>query len=169
MARTRLVIKQWNAELLVQRSTRILEDFAPIIAEEARTQIKTVKWNWPNSTLRFKSLFMGGRTVRTSFGTGVVIPRGYRDIVDTGKLLASQQVPLVANGRLTIAWTAPYAPQVLRGSYPDPYISPISPDVVPPPGKKPPRNWIEAAFEAQPPLPFFVQRWRQLATEAQGR
>ena len=165
MARTRLVIKQWNADLLVQRSTRILEDYAPIIAEEARTQIKTVKWNWPNSTLRFKSLFMGGKTVRTSFGTGVVIPRGDRDIVDTGKLLASQQAPLVANGRLTITWTAPYAMQVLRGSYPDPYISPISLDVVPAPGKKPPRNWIEAAFEAQPPLPFFVQRWRQLAAE----
>jgi hypothetical protein len=165
MARTRLVIKQWNAELLVQRTTRILEDFAPIIAEEARTQITTVKWNWPNSTLRFKSLFMPGRPVRTKYGTGVVIQQGDRDIVDTGRLLASQQVPRVAAGSLTIAWTAPYAAQVLRGSYPDPYLSPISPEVVPAPGKKPPRNWIEAAFEAQPPLPFFVQRWKQLAAE----
>lgn len=169
MARTRLVIKQWNADLLVQRSTRILEDYAPVIAEEARTQIKTVKWNWPNSTLRFRSLFMGGKNVRTKYGTGVVIPQGRRDIVDTGGLLASQQAPLVANGRLTIAWTAPYAMDVLRGSYPDPYFNPLTREVVPPPGKKPPRNWIEAALEAQPPLPFFVQRWRQLAAETQGR
>ena len=165
MARTKLVIKQWNADLLVQRSTRILEDYAPVIAEEARTQIKTVKWNWPNSTLRFRSLFMGGKNVRTKYGTGVVIPQGRRDIVDTGGLLASQQAPLVANGSLTIAWTAPYAMQVLRGSYPDPYFNPLTREVVPPPGKKPPRNWIEAALEAQPPLPFFVQRWRQLAAE----
>lgn len=165
MARTRLVIKQWNADLLVQRSTRILEDYAPVIAEEARTQIKTVKWNWPNSTLRFRSLFMGGKNVRTKYGTGVVIPQGRRDIVDTGGLLASQQAPLVANGSLTIAWTAPYATDVLRGSYPDPYFNPLTREVVPPPGKKPPRNWIEAALEAQPPLPFFVQRWRQLAAE----
>lgn len=169
MARTRLVIKQWNADLLVQRSTRILEDYAPVIAEEARTQITTVKWNWPNSTLRFRSLFMGGKNVRTKYGTGVVIPQGRRDIVDTGGLLASQQAPLVANGRLTIAWTAPYAMAVLRGSYPDPYFNPLTREVVPPPGKKPPRNWIEAALEAQPPLPFFVQRWRQLAAETQGR
>ena len=165
MARTRLVIKEWNAAALVQRSTRILEDYAPIIAEEARTQIKTVKWNWPNSTLRFRSLFMGGKTVRTTLGTGVVIPQGKRDIVDTGALLASQQVPRVAEGSLTIAWTASYALDVLRGSYPDPYFSPVSRKVVPAPGKKPPRNWIEAALEAQPPLPFFVQRWRQLAAE----
>jgi hypothetical protein len=165
MARTKLVIKEWNAAALVRRSTRILEDYAPIIAEEARTQIKTVKWNWPNPTLRFRSLFMGGKTVRTTLGTGVVIPQGKRDIVDTGALLASQQVPRVAEGSLTIAWTAPYAMEVLRGSYPDPYFSPVSRKVVPAPGKKPPRNWIEAALEAQPPLPFFVQRWRQLAAE----
>ena len=165
MAKTRLVIKQWNADLLVQRTTRILEDYAPVIAEEARTQIKTVKWRWPNPTLRFQSLFMGGKTVRTTYGTGVVIPKGKRDIVDTGRLLASQQAPLVANGRITIAWTAPYAMDVLRGSYPDPYISPLTGEVIPAPGKKPPRNWIEAALEAQPPLPFFVQRWRQLAAE----
>jgi hypothetical protein len=168
MARTRLVIKEWNAEALVQRSTRILEDYAPVIAAEARTQITSVKWNWPNSTLRFRSLFMGGNTVRTKYGSGVVIPLGKRDIVDTGALLASQQAPQVANGRLTIAWTAPYAMEVLRGSYPDPYFSPVSRKLVPAPGDKPPRNWIEGAFAAKPPLPFFVQRWRELAAE-QGR
>jgi hypothetical protein len=169
MARTKLVIKEWNAAALVQRSTRILEDYAPIIAEEARTQIKTVKWVWPNATLRFQSLFMRGETVQTSGGPRVLIPKGERDIVDTGRLLASQQPPQVAKGRLTIAWTVPYAMEVLRGSYPDAYSNPLSRRGTPASDKERPRNWIGAALEAQPPLPFFVQRWRQLAAEAGGR
>lgn len=167
MARTRLVIKSWNAEQFVQRATRILEDYAPIIAEEARTQIKTVKWDWPNPTLRFRSLYQGGKTVQTKFGTGVAIPAGRRDIVDTGFLLSSQQAPQVAGGRLSIVWTAPYAMDVLRGSYPDPYFSPITRQVVPAPGDKPERNWIRAALGAQPLLPFFVRRWGELAAGQQ--
>jgi hypothetical protein len=165
MARTRLMIKEWNAELLVQRSTRILEDYAPIIAEEARTQITSVKWMWPNATLRFQSLCMSGQTVQTSRGPRVLILKGDRDIVDTGRLLASQQAPRVADGSLTIAWTAPYAMDVLRGSYPDAYSNPLSRKGTPASNKKRPRNWIGAALDAQPPLPFFVQRWRQLAAE----
>jgi hypothetical protein len=160
MARTRLVIKEWNAEALVQRSTRILEDYAPVIAAEARTQITSAKWNWPNSTLRFRSLFMGGKAVQTSAGPRVLVPPGKRDIVDTGKLLRSQQAPRVVGGRLTIVWTAPYSMEVLRGSYPS-----VSGGASEQPR---PRNWIEGAFAAKPPLPFFVQRWRELAAE-QGR
>jgi len=158
-----LRIKSWNAEKILGRSTQILEDFAPIIAEEARKQIITVKWVWPNPTLRFRSLYQGGTTVRSNRGSGVVIPAGKRDIVDTGTLLSSQQAPQVSGGSLSIRWTAPYAGDVLRGSYPDPYFSPVTRNVVPAPGDKPPRNWIGAALDAQPPLPFFVRRWRELA------
>lgn len=163
MARVTLELKEWNAEKLLARSTQILEDFAPIIAEEARTQIKTVKWDWPNSTLRFRSLFQGGQTVKTKYGTGVLIPKGDRDIVDTGTLLSSQQAPQVSGNSLSIVWTAPYSGQVLRGQYPDPYFSPTTRKEVPAPGQKPPRNWIEGAFQAQPPLRFFVARWKELA------
>lgn len=162
MAQVRVQIKSWNAEKLLGRSTQILEDFAPIIAEEARRQITAVKWVWPNSTLRYRSLYQGGETRRTKYGTGVLIPAGKRDIVDTGSLLSSQQAPQVSGKSLSIRWTAPYAAEVLRGSYPDPYFSPITRNVVPAPGDKPPRNWISAALVQQPPLPFFVRRWREL-------
>jgi hypothetical protein len=163
MATVTLTLTKWNAEKLLARSTQILEDFAPIIAAEAKTQITTVKWNWPNSTLRFRSLFQGGKTVKTKYGTGVLIPKGQRDIVDTGFLLSSQQAPQVSGNSLSIVWTAPYAGEVLRGQYPDPYFSPISRELVGPAGPKPPRNWIEGAFQAQPPRRFFVARWKELA------
>jgi hypothetical protein len=162
MARARFEIREWNADKLLARSTQILEEFAPIIAEEARRQITTVKWVWPNDTLRYRSLFQGGKTVRSNRGTGVLVAAGKRDIVDTGTLLSSQQAPQVSGGSLSIRWTAPYAGLVLRGSYPDPYFSPITRNLVPAPGDKPPRNWISAALVAQPPLPFFVRRWREL-------
>jgi hypothetical protein len=163
MARVQLRVTEWNAERLLGRSTQILEEFAPIIAEEARRQITTVKWDWPNSTLRYRSLFQGGTTVRTTRGTGVRVAKGKRDIVDTGTLLSSQQTPQVSDGTLVIRWTAPYAGEVLRGSYPDRYFSPITRELVGPAGNKPRRNWIEGALQAQPVLPFFVGRWRALA------
>lgn len=163
MARVELRVTEWNAERLLARTTQILEDFAPIIAEEARTQITTVKWNWPNSTLRYKSLFMGGTPVTGPKGTGVIIPKGDRDIVDTGRLLNSQQAPQVKANQLSITWTAPYSGQVLRGGYPDQYRSPTTGALIGPAGQKPPRNWIEGALQVQPFLPFFAARWKELA------
>lgn len=163
MAKVTLKVTEWNADKLLARTTQILEDFAPIIAEEARTQITTVKWDWPTSTLRFRSLFQGGQTVAGKYGTGVLIPKGKRDIVDTGTLLSSQRAPQVSANQLSITWAAPYSGEVLRGSYPDPYFSPITRKQVGPVGDRPPRNWIEGAFQAQPPLPFFVKRWKELS------
>ena len=163
MAQVRLELKEWNAEKLLARSTQILEDFAPIIAEEARNQIISPIWEWPNPTLRFRSLYQGGKTIKTKFGTGVLVGEGKRDIVDTGFLLSSQQAPRVASNSLSIEWTAPYSGEVLRGQYPSPYFSPVTRKLVPAPGPKPPRNWIEGALSAQPPREFFVQRWKQLS------
>lgn len=157
-------VTEWNADRLLARTTQILEEYAPVVAEAARQQITTVKWDWPNPTLRFRSLYQGGETRRTKFGTGVLIPAGKRDIVDTGTLLASQQAPLVAGNVLTIQWTAPYAAEVLRGSYPDPYFNPVTRRQVPAPGDKPARNWIAGALQAEPLLPFFMQRWRELGS-----
>lgn len=163
MARVSFEVTQWNAEKLLARSTQILEEFAPIIAAESRRQLTTQKWTWPSATLRFRSLYQGGDTVKTRYGTGVLIPKGKRDVVDTGFLLNSQTPPVVKNGSLSIEWTAPYSGQVLRGSYPDPYFSPVTRRQVPAPGPKPPRNWIEGALTAQPPRPFFFRRWRELS------
>jgi hypothetical protein len=166
MATVTLTLTKWNAEKLLARSTQILEDFAPIIAAEARTQITTVKWSWPTSTLRFRSLNQGGRQVSgtTKAGrpwSGVVIPPGSRDIVDRGGLLNSQQAPQVSKNVLTIAWTAPYARTVLGGGDYGSYVNPAGNPVEV--GQRPPRNWIEGAFQAQPPRRFFVARWKELA------
>lgn len=165
MARARFEIRQWNAEQLLARTTRILEDFAPVIAEEARTQIKTVKWKWPNSTLRFQSLYQQGKPVsgtqKNGAGwSGVVVPRT-RDIVDRGRLLNSQQAPQVQKNVLSIEWTAPYSGVVLRGGDYGEYTNPAGKRAVV--GVRPARNWIDASFEAQPFLPFFVARWNELA------
>jgi hypothetical protein len=46
MARVRLRVTEWNAERLLGRSTQILEEFAPIIAEETRRQIQLVQYDW---------------------------------------------------------------------------------------------------------------------------
>ena len=167
MARVTLELKEWNAEKLLARSTQILEDFAPIIAEEARTQITTVKWDWPNPTLRFQSLNQGGTPLsgtRKDSGarwSGVLIPAQPRDIVDRGRLLRSQQAPQVSGNTLSIAWTAPYARTVLGGGDYGEYTNPAGRRVVV--GDKPARNWIRAAYEAEPPLRFFVARWKELA------
>jgi hypothetical protein len=157
MAQVRIEIKSWNAEKLLGRSTQILEDFAPVIAEEARTQLSLVKWNWNRGTLRFKSIGMGGEPGKRG---GVYVDAGLRDIIDTGRLRNSQQAPVVKNGQLTIAWTAPYAGLILKGGVFEQYINPAGRQVTP--GNRPGRNWIGAALEAQPPLPFFVRRWREL-------
>ena len=157
MARARLEIREWNAEKLLARSTQILEEFAPIIAEEARRQISLVQWDWKRGTLRFRSI--GG--LGTPSGNGVYVQPGLRDISDTGNLRDSQQAPVVRKGQLTIAWTAPYAGVVLGGGDYGPYDNPngkrIDGDRV-----RPARNWIEQAFKAQDPQVFFVRRWREL-------
>ena len=156
MARARLEIREWNADKLLARSTQILEDFAPIIAEEARTQLSLVKWNWDRGTLRFRSIGGLGKPA----GKGVYVQPGLRDILDTGQLRDSQQPPVVEKGRLSIAWTAPYAGLILRGGTFDSYVNPAGRVVNP--GNRPGRNWIGAALDAEPPLPFFVRRWREL-------
>jgi len=162
MAQARLELVRWNADKLLARSTQILEQFAPVIAEEARQQIVSPIWEWPNPTLRFKSLYQGGERVKTKFGSAVLIPAGKRDIVDRGQLLNSQQAPQVANNSLSIEWTAPYSGVVLRGGNYGSYVNPAGkPTDV---GDRPPRNWIEAALRKQPPLPFFVAQWKQLAS-----
>jgi hypothetical protein len=157
MAQVRVQIKSWNAEKLLGRSTQILEDFAPIIAEEARRQISLVQWDWDRGTLRFKSIGGLGRPV----GNGVYVAPGKRDILDTGRLRDSQQAPVVEANRLSIAWTAPYSGLILSGGNFGSYVNPAGRTVSP--GNRPGRNWIGAAFDAEPVLPFFVKRWRELA------
>lgn len=137
----RIKITKWNAEKLLARSEKILKDFGPIIAEEAKRQITTEKWDWPGPTRR---------------RSGQFVPAGLRDIVDTGKLLNSQSAPRVtqegALSVLRIEWTAAYAADVAFQSF-----------VTATGAVAKPRNWITASLDAEPFRPFFFERWRALA------
>ena len=159
-----LRIKSWNAEKILGRSTQILEDFAPVIAEEARKQISVVQWDWDRGTLRFRSIGMGGKPGKRG---GVYVDAGFRDILDTGRLQNSQQPPQISGKSLSIRWAAPYSGVVLAGgdygSYTNPAGTKYPNDKYPSPNVRKGRNWIAKAFEAEPPLPFFVRRWRELA------
>ena len=158
MARVTLQLKSWNAAELLSRSERILEAFGPVIAEEAQKQLTLVQWDWPSNTLRFRSI--GG--LGTPKGKGVYVPAGLRDISDRGRLAASQQAPVVSGNTLSIAWTAPYAKLVQRGGMYSSYINPEGTQIGP--RKRPGRDWISRALVARPLEPFFVQKWRELAS-----
>jgi hypothetical protein len=165
MAQVRLELKEWNAEKLLARSTQILEDFAPIIAEEARNQLSLVQFAWDRGTLRFKSI--GGLGTARLDGRGVYVKPGKRDILDTGTLRDSQQAPQVNGNSLSIAWTAPYSGLVLRGGNYGAYTNPLGVkypnEQYPGPNNRPGRDWITPALRKQDPLVFFVLRWRQLS------
>lgn len=157
MAKVAFKVTEWNADKLLARTTQILEDYAPVIAEEARRQIGLRKYDWQWSTLRFKSI--GGVGFKNK--SGVFVPAGLRDILDTGALRDSQQAPQVQKNVLSIEWAAPYSGVVLRGGNYGSYTNPLGQDVQV--GDRPGRDWITPAFEAQPPLPFFVKRWKELS------
>jgi hypothetical protein len=159
MARVQLRVTEWNAERLLGRSTQILEEFAPIIAEEARRQLGLVQYKWEQGTLRFQSI--GGLGKKPKSGVGVYVAPGLRDILDTGELRNSQQAPQIQNNQLSIEWTAPYSGVVLRGGDYGSYTTPTGERVKV--GERPGRDWITPALQAQPVLPFFVGRWRALA------
>lgn len=157
MARVELRVTEWNAERLLARTTQILEDFAPIIAEEARRQIGLVQYQWDRGTLRFQSIGGLGRKTRN----GVFVSPGLRDILDTGDLRDSQQAPQVRANQLSIAWSAPYSGVVLRGGDYGSYVNPAGRQVQT--GTRPGRDWITPALRAEPFQPFFVRRWNELA------
>jgi hypothetical protein len=155
MARVSLQLKEWNAEKLLAKSERVLEQLGPIYAAEADRQVTSVKWAWPVPVLRFVSLRMGGTPGPKG---GVVVPAGNRDIVDTGRLLASRQEPQIQNNRMTIRWQAPYAMNIIKGSY-GAYKTPAGNTVLP---QQIARNWIDATYQALPAAKLFAEKWRVL-------
>lgn len=88
--------------------------------EQARTEIKTVKWSHPRETTR-----RNGQTVGSP-----------RDIVDTGELSRSQQPATFAKGgkEAEVKWDADYALYVHEGvTYSNGTTTP-------------PKRWTESAF-----------------------
>lgn len=149
----RVQIKQWNGDKLLARATRILEDFGPQVAFQSEQEIAKEQYDWPVATRRKNK---------------TLVPAGLRDIVDTGRLINSATAPEVssAGGRSTlqIAWTAPYAYEVLKGGY---LVGTTRRNYL-----APERDWISRTYRQLAPdgerpfMPFLVRRWNQLAGNA---
>jgi hypothetical protein len=144
MARAKVTVT-WDLDKLETRIAQILEDYGPLISFQLQEEISKDQFFWPVDTFRGKSGTINPR----------LVPRGERDIVDTGRLLNSQGPPEVQKNRLTIQWTAPYSKAVLQGGYTvessrGNYLAPG-------------RDWITPALRERPLLPYLVQRWNQLA------
>jgi hypothetical protein len=144
MARSKVTVT-WDLKKLENRVSQILEDFGPLIAFQLQEEISRDQFFWPVDTFRGKPETINPR----------LVPRGDRDIVDTGQLLNSQTAPEVQRNTLTIQWTAPYSKAVLQGGY---SVQSTRGNYT-----APQRDWITPALRNRPLLPYLVQRWNQLA------
>lgn len=135
----------WNADRLTRRlPRRILEEYGPTISFQLQQEISKEQFEWPVPTYRQK---------RRQF-----VPKGKRDIIDSGDLLKSQTEPVIQGSdrgsQLEIKWTAPYSGEVLRGGY---LVGTVRNNYV-----APSRDWITPALKAQNFGQFFGSRWGQL-------
>lgn len=142
MAKVRF--KSWNAQALLDLVPQVLEAYGEKVAPMLQEAIKSKAYEYPVPTMRKVGVY-----------SGKFVPKGKRDIVDTGQLMRSQQEPQVAENILQIRWTAPYSGEVLRGGY---LVGTVRSSYI-----APPRDWITPVLEAQPPEKFFAEEWRRLA------
>lgn len=184
-------IVKWNAQKLVARVPKVMAAYGEVIGPELEKQLATVQFDWPNPTLRFTSLFMGGSPQRNRSGAlsppttkagarntrqfkrdaqsgspsrGVIISEGPRDAVDTGVLLRSQTpARVVVNNGIASLSIRWNAPYSGVVLRGGNYGSYVNVNgKVVNVGYKPGRDWITPALVAQPFAPFFKQRWRAL-------
>lgn len=151
----------WKPERILDKVAQTLEAAGPVYVEATILQMSNPVWNWNWDTRRRVSLLMGGE--RQQGQPGVVVRAGRRDVVDTGRLLDSITKPVVVRTKdaitLQIEWKAPYSGRVLAGGNYGKYRPPGQRDTVSMPNR-PARNWIEAAFQAKPPMEVFSNIWR---------
>lgn len=128
-------ITKWNAPKLVGKIPKILKEYGSVLGPQLREEITAKNYDWPRFTVR---------------KSGEEVPKGKRNIVDLGILRDSQGPALVKKAVLTITYGADYSDAVLKG-----YIDDNG-------GIQPGRNWMTPALEAQPLLPYFVSKWKEL-------
>ncbi len=152
---------KWTPENIFNKVAESLEEAGAVYAQETVLQMSNPIWQWNWDTRRRVSLLMGG--VRTQGVPGVVVRAGKRDVVDTGRLLDSMTQPRVVKTQGAIAmeieWKAPYSGKVLTGGDYGVYTPPGQTNSVEM-RNRPARNWIEAAFQAKPPLQVFTEIWK---------
>jgi hypothetical protein len=139
---------RWDQERLLAKAPRILDEFGAQVAFQAEQEIAKRQWEWPVPTLR---------------KSGELVPKGKRDIYDTGALMESATDPQVAvtedGAALSIRWMAPYSKAVQEGGY---LVGTVRNSYV-----APPRDWVASTYQQlkpggeRPLLPFFIRRWRQ--------
>ena len=157
-----LSLKGWNAVQLELRVPTILARYGRVMDQELKTQIKSVKWPWPNETKRYGK-FRKAKTAKQFLnvmaaqgGRTYTIAGSPRDIVDSGDFLASQKRAFDGRTNLVFTWDARsekgfmYAGAILTG-----YQAKSGRNV-------PGRNWIKAALDEHPLDQFFITEWRKL-------
>jgi len=130
----------FSPQFITARVPIILRQYDAVIFPAFKTEISTAQFPWPRTTIRRNGQVVGSP----------------RDIVDLGRLRASQQrVTLGAAGlSLGYRWGGPqasYAPLVLTG-----YVTSRGSVV-------PGRDWILPALNRHPLDVFFAQQWRRLS------
>jgi hypothetical protein len=128
----------WNGPQLMNRVATIMTSYGKAMDQQLKEEIKLVQFPWPGITYRRNGTIEGSP----------------RDIVDTGRFLASQRRTRPNATTLQFTWGGSagvdYAGIILKGR----------PDTAAYPG----RNWIERALKKKPLDKFFAQEWNRQTT-----
>lgn len=130
----------FSPQFITARVPIILRQYDAVIFPAFKTEMSTAQFPWPRTTIRRNGQAVGSP----------------RDIVDLGRLRASQQRFTLGAAGLSLGYRwggpqAPYAPLVLTG-----YVTSRGSVV-------PGRNWILPALNRHPLDVFFAQQWRRLS------
>lgn len=130
----------FSPQFISARVPIILRQYDAVIFPVFKTEISTAQFPWPRTTVRRNGQVVGSP----------------RDIVDLGRLRASQQRFTLGAAGLSLGYRwggpqAPYAPLVLTG-----YVTSRGSVV-------PGRDWILPALNRHPLDVFFAQQWRRLS------
>lgn len=130
----------FSPQFISARVPIILRQYDAVIFPAFKTEISTAQFPWPRTTVRRNGQVVGSP----------------RDIVDLGRLRASQQRFTLGAAGLSLGYRwggpqAPYAPLVLTG-----YVTSRGSVV-------PGRDWILPALNRHPLDAFFAQQWRRLS------
>lgn len=130
----------FSPQFITARVPIILRQYDAVIFPAFKAEISTAQFPWPRTTVRRNGQVVGSP----------------RDIVDLGRLRASQQRFTLGAAGLSLGYRwggprAPYAPLVLTG-----YVTSRGSVV-------PGRDWILPALNQHPLDVFFAQQWRRLS------
>lgn len=130
----------FSPQFITARVPIILRQYDAVIFPAFKTEMSTAQFPWPRTTIRRNGQAVGSP----------------RDIVDLGRLRASQQRFTLGAAGLSLGYRwggpqAPYAPLVLTG-----YVTSRGSVV-------PGRDWILPTLNRHPLDVFFAQQWRRLS------